>query len=151
MVLAHRDAPVAAIAPWIGAASITPSADAGEHHEHRAHAVADLAPTHQQVHGAEREPRDVEDGAEEIERPERAPVPAGRGAGRERRRGQREERERDRPGALMGRRDRDQRTAVAWANTVAIAVAMKARPATMGAAERTPGTGPTLRKAVATL
>ena len=32
-----------------------------------------------------------------------------------------------------GDRVRDQRTAVAWANTVAIAVAMKARPATMGA------------------
>src|SRR5258708_33577333 len=31
-----------------------------------------------------------------------------------------------------GARDRDQRTAVAWANSVAVAVATKARPATMG-------------------
>src|SRR5262245_14887931 len=38
-------------------------------------------------------------------------------------------------GALV----RDQRTAVAWANTVATAVAMKARPATMGVRSVTAG------------
>ena len=76
--------------------------EAGEHEQGRAHVVAG-APAHQDVDGAEREPRHVDHCTQQEERPERAAVPAGGGAGGERGRGEREQGQGHGPGALVRR------------------------------------------------
>ena len=72
----------------------------GEDEEPEPRPVAPLA-AEEEVDGAEREPGDVEHGAQQVEDPERPGVPARRDADRERGGGAGEHRQRDRPGREM--------------------------------------------------
>ncbi len=85
-----------------GRGEYDPEREAGEQDEARPHAIADPAAP-EQVDGSEREPRDVQDRAQQVKGAEGAPVPAGRSGRGERGRGEREQGEGEGPSALVGR------------------------------------------------
>ena len=133
--------PSGAIAPWIGALSIDADREAREQDQPGLDPAPDLR-AREEVHGAERRATARTARRRGGRRPETCPGPS-RSTPRWRARPTRGRRGRGRSSrpvrAACGFRVK--RTPVAWANTVAIAVARKARPATIVAKP----TAPTLR------
>ena len=101
VVLADRDPAVRRDHAVQGGREHHAGAESREHEEAGAHEPADPAAP-DQVDGAERQPRHVEQGAQQEEHPERAVVPAGRSGGGERGRRECEQREREGPRPLVG-------------------------------------------------
>ena len=100
----RRPYPPGSPSPWtvsIGALSSTPAAKPRHDEQHLAGA-AGRPRRGQQVDGAEGEPGHVEHGAEEVEDPEGAVVPAGGGARRQGGRGQGEHPQGEGPGPVLG-------------------------------------------------
>ena len=135
VVLADRDAASAAIVPWIGATSITPIASPVNNERARSRTRSPMRRPHEQVDGAEREPRHVERSRRAGRRPGTCPRPS-RSTRRSRARPRRGRTARGRTvqAALVGRLGPGPAHRRSPGRTGSrSAVARKARPATMGA------------------